>query len=57
MNDTSVYTNLEWLAMDQTLVSVEIGYENDALTVVRFWDVDTGKVLFEFHGASASWGE
>lgn len=57
MSDTSVYTHLDWLAMVHTLISAEIGYAEGAPTMVRFWDVDTGKILFEFHGASASWGE
>ena len=57
MNDASIYTHLEWLGDNQPLVSAETGYENDALSIVRFWDVDTGNVLFEFHGASSSWGE
>jgi WD40 repeat protein len=57
MNDNSIYTHLEWLGDNQPLVSSETGYEDDALSIVRFWDVDTGNVLFEFHGASSSWGE
>jgi WD40 repeat protein len=57
MSDTSVYTHLEWLALVHTLISAEIGYADGALTIVRFWDVNTGNVFFEFHGASASWGE
>lgn len=57
LNDDSIYTHLEWLGNNQPLVSAETGYEDDALNTVRFWDVDTGNVLFEFHGASGSWGE
>ena len=53
----SIYTHLEWLDVNQRLVSVETGYEDAALSIVRFWDVDTGKLLFEFHGARGSWGE
>ncbi len=57
LNDVSIYTHLEWLTTDQMLVSLEAGYADKALTIIRFWDVDTGKVLFEFHGASGSFGE
>jgi WD40 repeat protein len=57
LNDSSIYTHLEWLGANQPLVSVEAGYENAALTIIRFWDVDTGKILFEFHGTIGSWGE
>ncbi|MBK8417480.1 MAG: hypothetical protein IPL17_01215 [Anaerolineales bacterium] len=48
---------MEWLDDSAPLVSTEVGYEEAALNIVRFWDVDTGKILFEFHGANGSWGE
>lgn len=48
-NGASAYTRLEWLR-PETLVSFEMDYEN-VLTIVRFWNVDTGSVLFEFQGA------
>lgn len=57
MSKISVYKQLQWLAIDQLLVSAEVGYADSALTIVRFWDVDTGQILYEFHGASSSWGE
>ncbi len=55
-NDGSVYTQLEWLDL-KTLASLETGYAREALTIVRFWDVATGSVLFEFHGESSSFGQ
>lgn len=51
-----IYSQLQWLA-NHTLVSLETGYAGQELTIVRFWDVDTGKVIFEFHGASGAFGE
>jgi WD40 repeat protein len=50
------YTQLEWPAK-HPLVSLETGSESEAITIVRFWDVNTGKVLFEFHGADGVFGE
>jgi WD40 repeat protein len=57
LSDTSIYTQLEWLGINQPLVSVEAGYADDELTIVRFWDVTTGSVLMEFQGASGSFGQ
>lgn len=52
----AVYSQLEWLA-DGRLVSLETGYAESELTVIRFWDIDTGEILLKFHGASAILGE
>jgi len=57
LNTVSIYTHLEWLGINQPLVSSETGYEDTASNIVRFWDAETGKVLFEFHGADGSWGQ
>jgi WD40 repeat protein len=57
LNGVSIYTHLEWLGNKNLLVSTETGYADGALSMVRFWDVESGKVVFEFHGASGSWGE
>jgi WD40 repeat protein len=51
-----VYSQLQWLA-DNTLVSLETGYADQELTIVRFWNIDTGKTRMEFHGASGAFGE
>jgi WD40 repeat protein len=57
-NDNSVYTpsyvHLVWPAPDQPLTSLVAldSFGNEALMVVYFWDVGTGKVLFEFYGES-----
>ncbi len=51
LNDKSIYARLEWLD-SKTLVSLETGYAGEALTIVRFWDVATGKIFMEFQGAS-----
>lgn len=56
LNEGSVYTQLQWLA-DGSLASLETGYADHALTIVRFWDMDTRTVLFEFHGAEGIFGE
>jgi WD40 repeat protein len=52
----SIYSQLEWLA-DGTLVSLETGYAERELTVIRFWDIDTGEILMKFLGASGTFGE
>jgi len=57
LNTVSIYTHLEWLGINQPLVSSETGYEDTASNIVRFWDAEIGKVLFEFHGADGSWGQ
>lgn len=51
-----LYIQLEWLDA-HTLVSLEAGYADKALTVIRFWDVATGSVLFEFRGKIGMFGE
>jgi hypothetical protein len=56
-NDSSMmsrYAQLVWRFPDTPLASLEEIYstENDnSQNVVRFWDVKTGKLLFEFRGA------
>jgi WD40 repeat protein len=57
LSHVSIYTHLEWLGINQPLVSAEAGYADSASSIVRFWDVNTGKVLFEFRGASGFYGE
>jgi WD40 repeat protein len=52
----SIYSQLEWLA-DGTLVSLETGYAERELTIIRFWDIDTGEILMKVHGASGTFGE
>lgn len=56
LSDESVYTQLQWLT-DGKLISLETGYADKASTIIRFWDMDTGTVLFEFHGAEGTFGE
>jgi hypothetical protein len=56
LNDESVYTQLQWLS-DRRLVSLETGYANRQATIIRFWDIDTGTVLFEFQGTEGTFGE
>ncbi len=51
-----LYIHQEWLDA-RTLVSLEAGYADKALTVIRFWDVATGSVLFEFRGKIGMFGE
>ncbi|HSL43858.1 MAG TPA: hypothetical protein VK897_10535 [Anaerolineales bacterium] len=45
-----MYSQLEWLA-NGMLVSLETGYVDRQLTVIRFWDMDIGEILLEFQGA------
>jgi len=52
----SIYSQLEWLA-DGTLVSLEAGYAERESTIIRFWDIDTGEILMQFHGARGLFGE
>jgi WD40 repeat protein len=51
-----ILNSLEWLA-DGTLVSLETGYAERELTIIRFWDIDTGEILMKFLGASGTFGE
>ena len=57
LKDVSIYPQLEWPGAGQPLVSLEAGYAKAALSIVRFWDADTGRPLFEFDGAEGTWGE
>ncbi len=57
LKDFSIYPQLVWSGAGQPLVSLEAGYAKAALSIVRFWDADTGKPLFEFDGAEGNWGE
>lgn len=56
LNDGSVYTQLRWLNSGK-LISLETGYADEESSIVRFWDADTGKNLFEFEGATGLFGE
>jgi WD40 repeat protein len=56
LNAQSIYTQLQWFT-DNRLASLETGYENHELTIVRFWDLKTGSLLMEFQGASSVYGE
>jgi WD40 repeat protein len=56
LNDGSIYSQLEWLA-DGRLISLETGYAEEEPTIVRFWDVESGEILMEFHGANGILGE
>lgn len=55
LNNQSTYTELAWIKPD-LLVSLETGYAGDVPTLVRFWDLATGKILTEFEGQSGSFG-
>jgi WD40 repeat protein len=55
LSDQSIYTELAWPRTD-LLISLEAGYGSDTPTVVRFWDLATGKILTEFEGQSGSFG-
>ena len=56
-NDPSLmsrYTQLVWRSPNSPLASLEERYStenNNSQNVVRFWDVKTGRLLFEFRGA------
>jgi WD40 repeat protein len=51
-----LYIHLEWLDA-HTLVSLETSYADKASTAIRFWDVDTGQILYEFQGAGGMFGQ
>ena len=52
----SIYSQLKWLA-NGMLVSLETGYADREPTIIRFWDIDTGEILMEFHGDRSIYGE
>jgi WD40 repeat protein len=56
LNDGSIYSQLEWLA-NGTLISLETGYAEPELTIIRFWNINTGEISMEFHGARGVYGE
>jgi len=56
LNDHSLYSQLKWLP-NGILVSLETGYAGQEATIVRFWNIDTGKIVLEFHGAIGAFGE
>ncbi len=51
LDDKSIYTKLAWPKPDM-FISLQTGYGEETRTIVRFWDMTTGKVLMEFHGGS-----
>ena len=55
LSDQSIYTELVWPNPDQ-LISLETGYADNVPTLVRFWDLATGKILMAFEGQSGSSG-
>jgi WD40 repeat protein len=56
LHDGFVYPELKWLA-NGTLVSLETGFVDRQPTMVRFWDIDTGKITLQFQGASGLFSE
>ena len=56
LNDGSVYSQLEWLA-NGTLISLETGYAERELTIIRFWNMNNNEIMMEFHGARGMYGE
>lgn len=54
--ENALYIHLEWLDA-HTLVSLEAGYADKASTTIRFWDVDTGQILYEFQGTGGTFGQ
>jgi WD40 repeat protein len=54
--DGSIYSQLEWLA-NGILISLETGYAEREFTIIRFWNMDTGEIMMEFHGARGIYGE
>lgn len=56
LHDGFVYTELKWLT-GGTLVSLETGFGDRQPTMVRFWDIQTGKITLQFQGASSLFGE
>jgi WD40 repeat protein len=51
LHETSIYKKLAWPKPD-LLVSLQTGYGVKVMTIIRFWDLKTGKVLLEFHGGN-----
>jgi hypothetical protein len=39
------------------LISLETGYAEAEVTTIRFWDMNTGEIVMEFHGARGMYGE
>lgn len=56
LKNTSIYSQLKWLA-NGTLISLETGYTDRGLTIIRFWNIDSGEILMEFQGARGIFGE
>jgi len=52
----NLYIQLEWLSPN-TLISFVTGYIIDAPPAIRIFDIKTGNVVVEFHGAFDSFGE
>ncbi len=52
----TLYTELQWPA-NGPLVSLQTGNGDPAATIVRFWEVDTGQILYEFQGAGGMFGQ
>jgi WD40 repeat protein len=42
------YIKIEWPALDAPLVTQQEGLEDGSISIVRFWDIATGKIMVEF---------
>jgi WD40 repeat protein len=49
LHETSIHKKLAWPKPDM-LISLQTGYGVKAMTIIRFWDLKTGKVLIKFQG-------
>jgi len=44
------YSQIEWINLQGPLVTLQTGIEDESFTVIRLWDIQTGKIVVEFKG-------
>ena len=48
--DDMRYSQIEWLNLQAPLITLQTGIDDESITVVRLWDIQTGKIVVEFKG-------
>lgn len=44
------YTQITWSTLEGPIITLQTGLEDESITLVRFWDLETGIILAEFDG-------
>lgn len=48
--DDMRYSQIDWQNLQGSFITLQTGIEDESITVVRIWDIETGKIVVEFEG-------